>query len=259
MTIETHPVESAFDPQMWTGRAEGYGALGWVSASGPLQATVEAAHLKGGETVLDIGTGSQAVLEALKKKLGPEGRVFGFDVSLKMLTIGDPGENNVFVANVNRIPLLSGIVDVATARMVFHHLRDFEPPLAEVGRILKPHGRLVIGEYIAPDNAVLAFEREVFNIKEPGRHLWTPEGLIQDVQNSWKFGQVALGRGAVMRQYSVRDWMGKSGLPQKTQDAVLAKYLQAPPEIVEKMKVTFTDEGDALVDRPFTYVVAHKQ
>jgi SAM-dependent methyltransferase len=245
--------EEAFDPKMWAKRAEGYDGLGWVNAAEPLEMMVGAANLKPGERLVDVGTGSQKVLDAFK----PHDGLFGFDISSEMLALGKNG-NRLFSADAERIPFGGEAVDVVTARMVFHHLPRADRAVGEIGRILRPGGRMVVMEYVVPDDEVRNFERGVFELKEPGRHLWTGSELARLVASNWRGGVGAVRtQEALMPQYSVKDWMGKSGLPQETQEAVLSRYLQAPRRIVQKMNISYRG-SDALVDRPFALVVATK-
>jgi ubiquinone/menaquinone biosynthesis C-methylase UbiE len=254
----------AFKPDMWTsraagGQAGGYDQLGWVNAPGPLDALVRMANLQGNETVVDIGTGSQTVLKSIAPHV-PNGHLIGFDISPEMLHCGTPNpQNRLFVADTLRIPLANNSADLVTARMVFHHLPNIPETLMEVHRILKPSGRFLIGEYVAVDPEVQYFEKQVFNIKEAGRHLWTGPQMAELITQSWDHGQskAKLDYG-VMPKYSVKDWMGKSGLPETTQQAILNLYLNAPSTIVKKMNIQITPENDALVDRPFAFVTITK-
>lgn len=243
----------------WANRAEGgYENLGWVTNTDLLQRLVDLAELQGGETVVDIGTGSQAVLNAVAAKL-PDGIVYGFDTSPEMMVRKEgelPQNARLFVADATKIPLTPACVDVAFARMVYHHLPLGIIPVAlqSTERVLKPGGRFLICEYVAPQNA-WDFERGVFDIKEPERNLWTEEELKDLIQKRWN-GPVRLEQ-AILGQYSVRDWLTKSGLSQDKQDQILALYLNAPDEIRQAMNINYQD-GDALVDRPFAYVIASR-
>jgi SAM-dependent methyltransferase len=251
----------AFDPAMWGSRERGgYGSLGWVHAQGPLQELLRQAHLQGHETVVDLGTGTRAILDSLTPHIAT-GKLLGFDISHAMLTSGQRHDRHgLFQADACHIPLPDNSTDIVTARMVFHHLPDIPGTISEIRRILKPGGKAIIGEYVAVDEEVLAFERVVFDIKEQGRHLWTGPQMAQLIANHWSHSRpeaIVLGYG-VMLQYSVMDWMGKSGLSEKIQSQVLSLYLTAQASIVEKMGITYSENGDALVNRPFAFVRATK-
>lgn len=258
---ERRRVKGAFDSSMWKARACGeYEKLGWVSAPGPLEKVIELSNLKGHETVVDVGTGSQAILHAVTPFI-TSGRLLGFDISSEMMRRSVDGRSRaaLFQADTFSIPLPNDFADLVTIRMVLHHTKDIPSALTEMKRILKPEGRLLAGEYVAVDEEVKTFERVVFDIKEKDRHLWTGFEFAALIREGWndRTKEPQLGYG-ILPQYSARDWMSKSGLPTAIQTAVLNCYLDAPGNIVEKMNITLTEDGDALVDRPFAYVVIEK-
>lgn len=251
----------AFDPGMWKQRAGGgYEKLGWVGAQGLQGKMLEVCDLHGDEVVVDVGTGSGEIAGLLSPKAG---RVYAFDYSAEMLSRanGNLSRANVEVVRGSAEALFfpSESVDLVTARMVYHHLTDEQitRALGESFRVLKPGGKLVVNEYVAVDDEVRAFEREVFDVKEKGRHLWTGEELGSLVAERLGGDGVEVDYG-VMPQYSVRDWMGKSGLSPTIQDEVLGLYVDSPEGVRDKMGITITGDGDALVDRLFVFVVAEK-
>jgi SAM-dependent methyltransferase len=226
-----------------------------VNSSAPLDKMVQLAGLSGHETVVDVGTGSGAIPGALSPTL-TTGRIHAFDISRAMLPLLPIKRTTFFLADAISIPLKTESADLVTVRMVMHHLPQIELFLNESRRILRPGGRLIVCEYVPPDDPTLQFERDVFNIKEPGRRLWTGPELAQLVYTHWK-KPVNLDY-ALMPQYSVNDWMGKSGLGPDIQAAVLKRYLDADPKIAKTMNIKLTEEPDAFVDRLFAFVVANK-
>lgn len=248
---------NAFNSQMWEFRSHQYDKLGWVNAGGPMERLAEMANFQPGETVIDVGTGSQAILNKIAPS-GTPGQIIGFDISKDMLGAEKVPGRFLQVADATRMPYPNDFADLITARMVLHHMPKPALPIQESFRVLKPSGRLIVGEYVASDDEVWTFERKVFDIKEPGRHLWTGSGLAKLVSAALndEYEELSIGYG-VMEQYSVKDWMSKSGLSQDIQNAVLEEYLKAPQSIIEKMGIIYKN-GDAFVDRPFAFVRAVK-
>lgn len=250
----------------WEQRANaGYSRLGWVNAIEPLNKMVELAGLQGNEIVVDAGTGSQAILDALAPHL-KTGRIFGFDISAGMLQRKEgvlPSNAALFLGDIYHLPLVSNSVDLITSRMVYHNLNNTAKALEEAKRVLVPGGKLIVCEYVTPEDT-LAWEHEkvVFDIKEKGRNLWTGNQLLREIAAQWEEGRVSNGRVsldfAFLKGYSVKDWMSKSSLPEDKQQQVVDIYLKATPEVVKAMNINYTDDGDALVDRHFAYVVARK-
>ena len=103
--------------------------------------------------VLDLCTGDGASLGGLRR---PGRLVLGADVSRAMLEQawarhGRAGwAPRLIVADAFRLPLRSGSVDAATAAFGIRNLRPRSEALAEIARVLKPGGVLVVLEAAAP-------------------------------------------------------------------------------------------------------------
>jgi len=100
-------------------------------------------------TVLDIGCGTGLFAERLRAAL-PDSRVFGVDLVADMLAQGAPRWNHhadaVFPVqgDSERLPFASGSFDFVTCANSFHHYPDQEQAVAEMRRVLKPGGRLLL-------------------------------------------------------------------------------------------------------------------
>jgi ubiquinone/menaquinone biosynthesis C-methylase UbiE len=98
--------------------------------------------------LLDIGTGTGRLLELL----APRARAaLGVDASRAMLALARArlaqpglGHCSVRLADMYRLPLASGAVDLAALQMVLHYSEDPARVLAEAARVLAPGGRLVV-------------------------------------------------------------------------------------------------------------------
>lgn len=98
-----------------------------------------------GLRVLDAGCGAGALITQLQDK-GAE--VSGFDGSAGMIELarqrlGD--DVDLRVADLAaELPYGDSEFDIAVLSLVLHYLEDWAPPLAELRRVLKPGGRLVV-------------------------------------------------------------------------------------------------------------------
>ncbi|MEM9564766.1 MAG: class I SAM-dependent methyltransferase [Actinomycetota bacterium] len=108
-------------------------------------AMLELAGDVNGRRVLDAGCGSGLLASALRAK-GAD--VTGFDASPAMVglarnRLGDGVR--VHVADLAaRLPFDDAEFDDVIASLVLHYLRDWTAPLAELRRILRPGGRLLV-------------------------------------------------------------------------------------------------------------------
>jgi SAM-dependent methyltransferase len=98
-----------------------------------------------GRRILDAGCGSGPLFAALRDR---GARVAGFDASAGMVEQarrrrGDDAD--LRVAELGRpLPYPDGAFDDVIASLVLHYLEDWGPALAELRRVLRPGGRLVV-------------------------------------------------------------------------------------------------------------------
>jgi ubiquinone/menaquinone biosynthesis C-methylase UbiE len=101
------------------------------------------------EDVLDVGCGTGATLAAIVAA-HPDVTAWGIDLSPVMVGIarerlGDGAD--VQVADAEHLPLPDGSVDLVTCVDSLHHYPDPGAALAEMHRITRPRGGLVLGEW----------------------------------------------------------------------------------------------------------------
>ncbi|KAA2252462.1 class I SAM-dependent methyltransferase [Solihabitans fulvus] len=98
-----------------------------------------------GRRILDAGCGSGVVSAALRDRGAV---VTGFDRSTKMVELARQrlgGDAALQVADVTGpLPYPDGAFDDVVAALVLHYLEDWTAPLAELRRVLKPGGRLIV-------------------------------------------------------------------------------------------------------------------
>ena len=107
----------------------------------------------GGERVLEIGPGTGYYTLDLAEWIGPEGTVEIFDLQQEMLdhTMGRARERGVTNVSASRgdateLPYEDDSFDAAVLTAVLGEIPDGDAALAEIRRVLKPGGRLVVGE-----------------------------------------------------------------------------------------------------------------
>jgi len=99
--------------------------------------------LHGARRVLDIGAG-EGQLSRLAVKCGAD-TVVGADPTWAQLTVArERGGGPAWVRGVaESMPFADGSFDAALACLVFEHIPEHEPAIAEVARVLEPGGRFV--------------------------------------------------------------------------------------------------------------------
>jgi len=111
-------------------------------------------NLTPGQRVLDVGTGTGILIPFLLKAVGPTGHVTAVDYAEKMVEICNAkyaGAPNVRVAvqRVENLDFPSESFDAVTCFGLFPHLENKEPALAQLNRVLKPGGKLIIAHALS--------------------------------------------------------------------------------------------------------------
>jgi ubiquinone/menaquinone biosynthesis C-methylase UbiE len=127
------------------------------------KAAVKAAVLQPGEKVLDVGCGPGTMAILMAKKVGPEGEVVGIDASLEMIEVArnkakKQGSHARFEpAAIESLPFPDATFDAATSTFMLHHLPDDVQckGLAEVRRVIKPGGRVLIVDFSSESGSFL--------------------------------------------------------------------------------------------------------
>ncbi len=124
-----------------------------------LQRVVELSALKPGDRVLDVGTGTGHTALALAPHAA---EVIGLDLTPEMLIeaeglLGQRGFENVRweLGDVQALPYPGDAFDVVACRRAAHHFTDMPLAMAEMRRVLRPGGRLVIDDRTVPDDPAL--------------------------------------------------------------------------------------------------------
>jgi ubiquinone/menaquinone biosynthesis C-methylase UbiE len=120
--------------------------------------TVELAALSPGERVLEVGCGTGEVAQRARSRVGATGRVSGIDPSAEMIALAQRKASRAGldidyrVGVIEALPYPDGSFDVVLSSLMMHHLPDDlkSAGLAEVWRVLKPGGRLLIVDFKRP-------------------------------------------------------------------------------------------------------------
>lgn len=223
--------------------AAAYARTPLFAAGDDLELIIQNAALTGAERVVDLGTAAGHVALAL----APGARlVVGVDPARAMLRearrlAGTRGATNVglVTSGADPLPFRDASIDLVTCRYAAHHFPDLPGALLEIARVLRPGGRLLIVDTIAPEDDTLdAFINEVEAIRDPSH------------AHDYRLSEWAAALGAFGMRYELlarwdlpldfASWVARVGTPADSVARLETLLDSAPPDAVETFRISAT-------------------
>jgi SAM-dependent methyltransferase len=107
----------------------------------PWQLAFEAVVEFAPKHVLEVGCGWGDFASRVAQELGAE--VVAVDISPRMVELARERDVDARVADVQELPFADETFDCVAANWMLYHVPDLDRGLAEIARVLRPHGRLV--------------------------------------------------------------------------------------------------------------------
>lgn len=196
------------------------------------------ATLKPGEAVLDLGSGGGLDVLLAAARVGPQGFVYGLDMTDAMLEVAQRNAERAGAANVaflkgdiESIPLPDASVDVIISNCVINLAPDKGQVLSEAFRVLRPGGRLAVTDI------VIDGDLEGLPVSEAQiRAGLSWAGCIAGALTRERYLQLLAGAGFVQADVSVR----QRYTPADLLDQAPQGLQQLAPELLEALVGRFT-------------------
>ncbi|HEY7632399.1 MAG TPA: bifunctional demethylmenaquinone methyltransferase/2-methoxy-6-polyprenyl-1,4-benzoquinol methylase UbiE [Thermoleophilaceae bacterium] len=112
-----------------------------------------------GDRALDVATGTGDLAIALERRVGPAGEVIGSDFSEQMLELARRKSASIKFewGNALELPYDSDSFDAVTVGFGVRNFSDLPGGLAELARVTRPGGRVVVLEMTTPERPPLSW------------------------------------------------------------------------------------------------------
>jgi SAM-dependent methyltransferase len=206
---------------------------------------VGVADLKAGETVLDLGSGAGIDCFLAAREVGPTGRVIGVDMTPEMVAKAranadkaDLTQVEFRLGEIESLPVADSSVDAIVSNCVINLSTDKARVFRESFRVLKPGGRLAIGDVVAtaalPEG--LRADLHLYSCCIGGA---SPVDEIESALKSAGFAEIRIQPKDESREF-IRDWAPGRGV----EDLVVSAHIQAVKPGARTPRAPAIAEGD---------------
>ncbi|HEV2237467.1 MAG TPA: methyltransferase domain-containing protein [Ktedonobacterales bacterium] len=228
------------------------------AAGSDLARLVELVAPRATDVALDVSTGGGHTALALAPHVA---RVTASDLTPTMLAaarafLTAQGVTNAdyVVADAERLPFLTATFDLVTVRIAPHHYSDVRAAAAEMARVLRPGGRFVLVDTVAPEDPALdAFMNAIEWRRDPTH-------VSNYTETEWRAmvaeaGLVVTHAEHIPKPIQFADWVERSRMEDADREALERDMLAASPAARDHFAITIADgrvvswRSDALILR----------
>jgi ubiquinone/menaquinone biosynthesis C-methylase UbiE len=211
-----------------------------------LACMVEVSQASGDMLLLDVATGGGHVANAFAPLVR---KVTAYDLTENMLAaaaafIRGNGHTNVeFVqGDAERMPFADASFDLVTCRIAPHHFPEVAQFAAEAARVVKPGGRFLLIDNVAPEaDALDAFYNAVEKKRDPSHvRAWKKSEWISLLERTGFNIEMMV---SFPKTFVFDDWCARVGLDDNAKRDLETDLLQAPADIRRHFTVVTGSEG----------------
>ena len=206
---------------------------------------------RSGDRILDVGCGPGFYITELLEAVGREGAVAGVDISADMLAVAAKratGHGNVefHEADATSLPVPDASFERAVCVQVLEYVRDVPAALAEMHRVLRPGGRMLVWDVDWSTVSWHAIDRQLMRqvLAAWDKHLThpcLPQTLAAQLRNAG-FQDVRMDAHAFATTELIPDAYGGSLVP------LLEQYVAEQGGISQQEAKAWADEQRELGD-----------
>jgi len=227
--------------------------------SSSLARSAEVLNPQGG-VLLDVATGAGHTAFRMAERCE---RVIASDLTAGMIAsarklAAEKGVENVSFlrADAEDLGVRGGSLDYLSVRIAPHHFADPARFLREAARVLKPGGRFVYIDNIAPEEPPEAERYNDFErLRDPSHNRCDSlPGLVEMMEEA---GLRILYAETLRKKMVFEDWVRRPNLDDATRDAIRA-YLDAPTPALRQWLDPREEEGRLIFDEVEAVILAER-
>jgi ubiquinone/menaquinone biosynthesis C-methylase UbiE len=223
-----------------------------------LDRMLELAAPQGTEAMLDLATGAGNTALAFAPRVR---RIVALDLADGMIAetmerFAQAGLTNAefVVQDAERLPFSDASFDLVTCRIAPHHFLDVAASTREVFRVLRPRGRYLLEDSLAPDDEEAAVflhdaesQRDPTHFRSLSRREW---------REAFRAAGFVLEHEEVFpKRHDLGEWLDRGGAPETTKQKLRFAFAHASPRVRAVLAIggspapAFTDEKILLAGR----------
>lgn len=220
----------------FTARAERYDeSSNWCTDRELLEAAARLAEPAPSDAVLDVAVGTGQVAKFLRSRVK---RIVGVDITPAMANRAKPYLDELHIAPAESLPLPTHSFDIVVCRQGIQFM-DLGPALAEMVRVAKPGGRILLIDLCAYDERDAPEYFEILRLRNPVRRNFFVYGEVAERLRA--AGCPELQTARYVSREDVELWSDNGAIGEGRRQEIREVYAHASPAMRERHSVRFLD------------------
>jgi DNA gyrase subunit B len=198
----------------------------WIMNPGILDMILAASRASADAELLDVCCGTGAVGGAFKGRVR---RRVGLDLTEAMLDVARGRLDEVFQGDALHMPFPAQSFDLVVSRQALHFFDDPSKVIAEMYRVAKPGGQIILGQRVPYGDADSAWMAELNRLKQPNLKTFMLESHLTDGIERAGFRDLAVTNFGVWE--SINEWVESPEVSLPHRGKILEHCKKAPARV----------------------------